>query len=378
MTTKPKAPAKSKVLDKKTVVMKTPAKPTPKAPAKKAKASPVKPEKGGKEVSGKPTSIKEVAKAAKPAVKAPAKKAVKTASPAQMLKEAQKAVTEQQEAAPAQIEGLDASGYGEVMAEIVKNFDLSQREARFVMEMAVDGNASAAYVRAGYLSKSPDAHASRMAVKGSIQAALTHVRAKVAERTGFSAEEALQLAADILRADTRELVEYKVSNCRFCYGDGHRYQRTAGEMAMARVNHDAQVARRQERNRDYQDPGFDEQGGEGFDLRRDPNTECPVCAGEGKGRVVIKDTRTVSKAAAALYAGVKEGKDGIEVKFHDKATMLDKMFRYHGLYEVDNKQKSAAAADPAALIALSEAMERSRTERRAIMEKRRQSGFPGD
>ncbi len=92
MATKPKAPAQSKILDKKTVPVKTPAKPTPKAPAKKAKAAPVKPENGGKEVSGKPTSIKEVAKAAKPAVKAPekkapakkatVKKAVKTAAPA--------------------------------------------------------------------------------------------------------------------------------------------------------------------------------------------------------------------------------------------------------------------------------------------------------
>jgi hypothetical protein len=36
------------------------------------------------------------------------------------------------------------------------------------------------------------------------------------------------------------------------------------------------------------------------------------------------------------------------------------------------------AADPAALIALSEAMDRSRMERRAIMEKRRQMGFLGD
>lgn len=383
MTTKPKTPAKSKVLDKKTVVMKTPAKPTPKAPAKKAKAAPVKVARGSKEVAGKPTGIKEVSKTAKPAAKAhaknaPVKKVVKAPSPAQMLKEAQKAAIEQQEAAPAQIEGLDASGYGEVMAEIVKNFDLSQREARFVMEMAVDGNASAAYVRAGYEAKNANSNASRMSAKDSIQAAIAHVRAKVAERAGFSAEEALQLAADILRADTRELVEYRVSNCRYCYGDHHLYQRTAGEMAMARVKHDSQVARRQERNKDYEDPGFDEQGGEGFDLRRDPNTDCPVCAGEGRGRVVIKDTRTVSKAAAALYAGVKEGKDGIEVKFHDKATMLDKMFRYHGLYEVDNKQKATAAADPAALIALSEAMDRSREERRAIMEKRRQSGFPGD
>lgn len=383
MATKPKTAPQSQILDKKTVPVKTPAKPTLKAPAKKAKATPVKAAKVGKEVSGKPTSLQKTAKAAKPAPKAPVKKApvkkvVKTASPAQMLKDAQKSAMEQQKAAPGQIDGLDASGYGELLAEIVKNFDLSQREARFVMEMAVDGNASAAYVRAGYESKGANGHASRLVSKGSIQAALTHVRAKVAERTGFSAEEALQLAADILRADTRELVEYKVSNCRYCYGDGHLYQRTAGEMAMARVKHDAQVARRQERKKEYEDPGFDEQGGEGFDLRRAPNTECPVCAGEGAGRVVIKDTRTVSKAAAALYAGVKEGKDGIEVKFHDKGTVLDKMFRYHGLYEVDNKQKATAAADPAALIALSEAMDRSRTERRAIMENRRQNGFPGD
>ncbi len=37
-----------------------------------------------------------------------------------------------------------------------------------------------------------------------------------------------------------------------------------------------------------------------------------------------------------------------------------------------------AAADPVALIALSEAMERSREQRRAVMEQRRQMGFTGD
>ena len=274
--------------------------------------------------------------------------------------------------------GVDAAGYAEVMAGIIKDFDLSEREARFVMELAVDGNASAAYIRAGYSAKNANDCASRLSAKASIQAASARVRAIVAERTGYSAQEALQFVADVLRADTRELVEYKVSCCRFCYGDRNRYQRTEGEMDMAREAHDARVARRQERNKEYEDPGFDEQGGDGFDLRRPPNTECPVCAGDGSGRVVIKDTRTVSKAAANLYAGVKEGKDGVEIKFHDKAAMVDKMFRYHGLYEADNKQSAAQAADPAALIALSEAMDRSREQRRAIMERRRQMGFTGD
>jgi len=184
--------------------------------------------------------------------------------------------------------------------------------------------------------------------------------------------------ADVLRADPRELVEYKVSCCRFCYGDQFMFQRTKGEMARDRAKHDAQVERRMERNKDYEDPGFDEQGGEGFDLRKPPNTECPVCAGDGAGRVVVKDTRNLSRQAAALFVSVKEGKDGIEVKMHDKTTMVDKMFRYHGLYEADNKQSAAQAADPAALIALSEAMDRSREQRRAIMERRKQMGFTGD
>lgn len=50
--------------------------------------------------------------------------------------------------------------------------------------------------------------------------------------------------------------------------------------------------------------------------------------------------------------------------------------RPHQSIEVESGQ--VVAADPAALIALSEAMERSREERRAIMERRRQMGFTGD
>lgn len=269
-------------------------------------------------------------------------------------------------------------GYGTLMACIRRDFDLSAREARFVMELAADDNASAAYLRAGYRSKTPDAHASRLAVKGSIQAATARVRAKIADRAGYKAEEALQFAADVLRADPRELVEYRRGCCRFCHGKGHLYQYTAGEMESERKKHDAHVARRQGRNKDYEDPGFNEMGGAGFDASLDPHPECPDCAGEGIGRTVLKDTRTLSREAAALFAGVKVTKDSIEVKMHDKVAMVDKMFRYHGLYEADNKQSTAQATDPAALIALSEAMERSRMERRAVLERRRQQGFTGD
>jgi phage terminase small subunit len=268
--------------------------------------------------------------------------------------------------------------YGQAMANIRRDFDLSRREARFVMEMAVDGNASAAYVRAGYSAKNADSNSARMTVKDSIKAALERVRAQVAEKIGFEAEDALRMVADILRADPRELVEYHVGCCRCCHGAGHLYQRTAAEMARDRAKHDAQVQRRIERNKDYEASEFDEAGGIGFDRAAPPNPACPECAGEGVGRVVINDTRHLSREAAALYVSVKEGKDGVEVKMHDKVALLDKMFRFHGLYEVDNRQKAAQATDPAALVALSEAMDRSRMERQAVMARRAQSGFTGD
>jgi phage terminase small subunit len=272
----------------------------------------------------------------------------------------------------------DAHGYAQLRADIRRDFGLSNREARFVMELVVDENASAAYVRAGYAEKNANDNAARLTAKDSIQAATAHVRAKIAERVGYSAEEALEFVANVLRADPRELVSVHVGACRFCHGPYHLYQRTDGEMARDRVRHAQAVARRQERNKDYKDPGFDEQGGGGYDMRREPHTECPDCGGDGVSRVAINDTRKISKAAAALFAGVKEGKDGIEVKMIDKAVMVDKMYRYHGLYEADNRQSAAQAADPAALIALSEAMDRSREERRAVMARRAQEGFTGD
>lgn len=376
----------SKPAPKKTAPKKT-------APKKAAPKTPVK----GKASASDAKAIPTRQTGRKPAGPQHAGELAATAA-AQMLKAAQDAGKTQapakdkaQDAAPAQVSpgvspekgegtggGVPPKDYAAVRDELVQNFGLSDREARFVMELVVDENASAAYVRAGYEGKNSDVLGPRLMGKVGIQAAAAHVRAKVAERIGYSADEALGFVADVLRADTRELVEYKVSCCRYCYGDRFMYQRTAGEMAMARSKHDAQVERRMERNKDYEDPGFDEMGGEGFDLRRPPNTECPVCAGDGKGRTVFKDTGKLSKQAAALYAGTKEGKDGIEVKMHDKMAAVDKMFRYHGLYEADNKQSAAQAADPAALIALSEAMDRSRMERRAVLERRRQQGFTGD
>ena len=308
----------------------------------------------------------------------PKKPAARTTRKKPVAKPASKAAPQAKAEPTKENDKVFNGAYASLFLKLTEEFGLSPKEARFCLEMAVDENASAAYVRAGYAAKTANINAARLMTKDSIQAAIAHVRSVVAERVGYTAQEALKFVADVLRAETDELVKYKISCCRHCYGDKHLYQRTAGEMAQARAKHEAMVEAKTERNPNYIAPEFDEQGGDGFDLRKPPNTECPVCAGDGAGRVVISDTSKLSPQARALYAGVKEGKDGIEVKMHDKVAMVEKMFRYHGLYEIDNKQQAGQVVDQATLIALSEAMDKSREDRRAMLAKRAQDGFTGD
>lgn len=136
-------------------------------------------------------------------------------------------------------------------------------------------------------------------------------------------------------ADARGLVEVKTGCCRCCYGEGHKYQRTLGE-----YNHD----RDQWLAKGKELAEFEDQGGIGFNPQL-PHPECPNCGGDGDARVVLKDTRTLSPQALALYAGAKTGKYGIEVQMHSKMDALEKLAKHVGLYEKDNTQKN----DPLAL-----------------------------
>lgn len=161
------------------------------------------------------------------------------------------------------------------------------------------------------------------------------MQAAIAERAEVNAADVLREAYNILLADPRELVSYLVHCCRHCYGKGHRYQRTSFEFEADQRWH-ADAVKKGEAEGE-----FDPQGGIGYDERLIPNPACPACFGRGVGRVVIADTRNVSKQAAALYAGVKQTKDGLEVKLHSKVDVMDKLFRHFGLYEADNKQKTS-------------------------------------
>jgi phage terminase small subunit len=204
---------------------------------------------------------------------------------------------------------------------------LTPKLRRFVAEFVIDSNATQAAIRAGFSERTASVIGYENLRKPHVAAAVAAARAKIAQKLEIRAERVLAEAWSMATADARELVEYHVGCCRNCWGAGFKFQRTEAEMAKDREAFDAQPAKLKAGRR------FDESGGSGFDARREPNTDCPECLGAGRGRVKINDTRHLSAQAASLYAGVKQTRDGVEVKLHSKSDALERLFKHLGLYD---------------------------------------------
>lgn len=219
----------------------------------------------------------------------------------------------------------------EVEAKDAAQLGLTAKQQRFVEEYLVDLNATQAAIRAGYSTDTARQMASENLSKPYIQSAITEARLAQQERTGITADRVLLEIANVAFADARELVEVRTGCCRCCYGEGHKWHRTVGEM-----NRDREAWVERGKN----PAEFDEAGGIGFNPLLEPKTDCPICGGDGQARAVLKDTRRLSPQAAALYAGAKQTKEGIEIKMHSKLDAIEKLAKHLGMYEKDNQQKT--------------------------------------
>jgi phage terminase small subunit len=176
---------------------------------------------------------------------------------------------------------------------------LRLRQQRFVTEYLVDLNAKRAAIRAGYSAHTAEVQGPRLLRNVQVKAAVAEAVAAQSARVEVSADWVIKRLMRIAGADPNELVRHERRPCGQCYGvtqDGRHLGKSV----------------------------------------REPDPECPQCLGEGRGTIVIGDTTKLSPEAAALFAGIKTSKDGIEIKMHDQMAALEKLGRHLGIFDPKN------------------------------------------
>lgn len=221
---------------------------------------------------------------------------------------------------------------------------LTAGEEAFAAALALGLSQSAAYRKAypasaRWKAETVHARASELAASSKVAGRFSEILRHAAEQNNVTQADVLRAYLNIATADPRALVAYVRGACRFCYGKGHQYQFTPAELLQARAAH----AKASHKNPDAGD--FSEAGGTGFDLRRPPADDCPECFGQGVGRVLVHDSASYDDKARALFAGVKEGKDGTEVKLHDQMAAWAQIARHVGFFERDNEQQAGTFAN---------------------------------
>jgi len=205
----------------------------------------------------------------------------------------------------------------------LRSYDLNDMQIRFVEEYLIDLNRTAAYKRAGYKGEGNTAYvnASRLLRNAKVAAAVRDAMDARARRTQITQDAVLQWWWDIATADATQLTELHRYCCRYCWGFGHNYQwRDMVEFEEKRM----------EAIEKKQRPPVDT-GGYGYDALVDPNPECPRCNGLGLSRPVFHDTRDASGAARRLFAGIKEGKFGLEIITRNQDEALKMVAQHLGM-----------------------------------------------
>ncbi|HHR5903918.1 TPA: terminase small subunit [Providencia alcalifaciens] len=202
-------------------------------------------------------------------------------------------------------------------------YGLTELQARFVIEYLIDMDKTAAYQRAGYKSQGETgaAAARRLYRNVSVNRAIRDALTARERRTQITQDAVLKMWWDIATADVNELTEYRRLCCRHCWGFGFNYQwRDA-------VEYEDAVKKAMAANKS---PPQDV-GGYGYDDTLDPNPDCPRCNGAGIGRAHFHDTRDLTGAARRLFAGVKEGKFGVEVITRNQDDALKMVAQHLGM-----------------------------------------------
>lgn len=202
---------------------------------------------------------------------------------------------------------------------------LSAKREIFCRHYLVTLDAAKSAREAGYSVRSSKQMGCDLLREPAVAARIQELLAERASSLAIDAAAVLRRFWLIATADPNELTQFRRTCCRYCHGKSHEYQRTPAELRRART---AWEAKQTKSSRET----FDEEGGDGYDRRKPPHPDCPECFGEGEEHVFVADTRNLSESARMLYAGVKQTKEGLEVKVHDQHAALTNVARHLGMF----------------------------------------------
>jgi phage terminase small subunit len=221
-----------------------------------------------------------------------------------------------------------------------KDDKLTPKQEMFVKEYLVDLNATQAAIRAGYNKKTAKEIGAENLTKPNIKAEIDKAILKRSERTEIKADDVLRHWHDIATADPNELIHVRRICCRHCHGTDHQFQWRDEKEYQEAVQRAVDAAKKDEEPRIPSDAG-----GYGYHKLREPNPQCPYCWGEGHMEVHVADTRTLSPKAKLLYAGVKQTRDGLEIKMRDQDKAMENVARHLGMF-IDKKEVTGPNGGP--------------------------------
>ena len=211
-----------------------------------------------------------------------------------------------------------------------EDFGLSDQQMIFAQHVVEGKTRLEAYRLAGYTGTGNAAYvtASQLLRNPKVSRYVHHLRNERQRRYAAELDDVIGQLTAIINADPNEIAQYRRVNCRYCWGNEHKYQwRDIAEQLAAERKAEADVVHPP-----------DTSGGIGFVDNGDPNPECPRCNGEGVGEPFFADTRDLEGDARYLLQGVKLGKFGIEILTADKDSARKELARLILLRNTSERQ----------------------------------------
>lgn len=202
-----------------------------------------------------------------------------------------------------------------------------------------------AYPRSKINDGGASGEAARLLADPRVIKRVQELRLPATQMAQMNAAEWLEWNIDIATADVNELIQSRRICCRYCHGEGHRYQwkdmAEFGEAVASAIEREKIRARSDKAGDGQPIPLPESDGGFGFRFNAVPDPDCPQCLGEGEEDIFLADTRFLSRKAKRLYAGVERTRNGVKVLTRSQDAALVNIGKYLGVLVERTKHEGA-------------------------------------